>query len=263
MNRNDYIYRFPDCTYFKINSMKKFFMLFCLISVVFYTPISFAQIEIDSAEITSSVPELTDFHKIIYPMWHNAYPEKDYSALKGYVPQIKTYVEALNGAKLPGILRDKEAEWKSRLNELNISAQNYYNAVDSNDNEALLLAAERLHYNYERMNRVIRPVIKEIDDYHQTLYIIYHKLYPDGKFDEIAGLTSTLIAKAKAILSYPQDRLKQRLGDKITRFDVSAKELLNATINLKEALNGDDPKKKDEAIQSVHSAYQDLDAVFH
>ena len=243
--------------------MKTFFIFSFLVSVFFYCPVSFAQTEIDPAEITSAVPELSDFHEIIYPMWHEAYPSKDYNALKEFVPQIKASVEAINSAKLPGILRDKETEWKSKLDELNISAQNYYNAVNNNDNEALLKAAEKLHSAYERMIRVIRPVIKEIDDFHQTLYIIYHKLYPDGKFDEIAGLTSTLVAKAEAIMNYPKDRLKQRLGDNITKFDVAAKQLYNATIVLKEVLNGDDTKKKNEAVESLHTAYQDLDAVFH
>ena len=243
--------------------MKKFLVLTFLVSVLFYSHVSFAQTEIDPSEITSALPELSDFHKIIYPMWHDAYPAKDYNALKGFVPQIKASVESINRAKLPGILRDKEAEWKSRLDELNNSAQNYYDAVNNNDNEALLKAAERLHSVYERMNRVIRPVIKEIDDFHQTLYIIYHKLYPDGKFDEITGLTSDLVAKAEAIMNYPKDRLKQRLGDNINKFDGAAKHLVDATIVLKEALKGDDPKKKSEAIESLHTAYQDLDAVFH
>jgi hypothetical protein len=243
--------------------MKKFFVLLFLVSVLCYFPVAFAQTEFDPAEITSAVPELSEFHTIIYPMWHDAYPAKDYEALKGFVPQIKASVEAINGAKLPGILRDTEAEWESRLDELNIAAQNYYNAVNSNDNDALLLAAEKLHSVYERMSRVIRPVLKEIDDYHQTLYIIYHKLYPDGKFDEIAGLTGDLVTKAEAIMNYPRERLQKRLGDQITRFDAAAKQLLDATISLKVALNGGDPKKKNEAVESMHTAYKDPDAVFH
>jgi hypothetical protein len=243
--------------------MKKVFVISLFVSLSFYSPVSFAQTEIDPAEITSEVPELSDFHKIIYPMWHDAYPAKDYDALKGFVPQIKASVESINRAELPGILRDKEAEWKSGLDELNIAAQNYFNAANGNDNEALLAAAERLHSVYERMNRVIRPVIKEIDDFHQSLYIIYHKLYPDGKYDEIAGLTGDLMIKAEAIMKCPRERLKRMLGDNITKFDVSAKHLFNATIGLKEALNGDDPEKKNEAVESLHTAYQDLDAVFH
>lgn len=242
--------------------MKKLFIFFILLSL-FSSPLILAQTEIDPSELTSSVPELSDFHEIIHPMWHNAYPSKDYDALKGFVPQIKTSVESINGVKLPGILRERETEWKKQLDELNLAAQNYYDAVSKNDHEALLEAAENLHSAYERMVRVIRPALKEIDAFHQTLYVIYHKLYPDGKYDEIAGLTGDLTAKAEAIMNYPREKLKQRLGDNINKFDAAAKKLFDSTIALKKALDGKNLKKKKKAIESMHTAYQELDAVFH
>jgi hypothetical protein len=243
--------------------MKKILVFSFLVSVLFYFPVSFAQTEVDPAEITSSVPELSDFHEIIYPMWHEAYPSKDYEALKGYVPQIKTSIELINNAKLPGILRDRETEWKEQLDELNLAGQNYYDAVNKNDNEALLKAAENLHSAYERMVRVIRPVLKEIDDFHQSLYVIYHKLYPDGKYDEIAGMTGELVTRVEAIMNYPKDRLKQRLGDNIDKYDSAAKQLYSSILALKEALDGNDPNKKNDAVESMHRAYQELEGVFH
>src|SRR5512138_2362827 len=106
--------------------MKKLLISICLFSVVLFCSESFGQTKIDPAEISSTVQELTDFHDIIYPMWHDAYPAKDYNALKSYVPKIKSYMESLNKAKLPGILREKESAWKGQLNELNNSAKNYY-----------------------------------------------------------------------------------------------------------------------------------------
>jgi hypothetical protein len=195
-------------------------------------------------------------------MWHDAYPAKDYSTLKGFVPKIKSYMESINRAKLPGILREKESAWKSQLNELNNSAQNYYTAASSNDNNALLTAAEKLHASYEKMVRVLRPALKEIDDFHQTLYIIYHKLLPDSKYDEIAGLIGTLIIKAEAIVNYPQDKLKTRFGDKLGTYNVLAKNLYNSTTSLKEVFKNNDPKMKKEAIESMHKAYEDLDSLF-
>ena len=241
--------------------MKKFVTLFCLVNLVFSAGISFSQ-EIDSLEIRSSVPALTNFHEIIYPMWHDAYPAKDVNALKGFVPQIKASLESINNARLPGILKDKEAAWNNQLKELNVTAENYYKASEGNNDEALLVAAEKLHYNYEMMNRVIRPVLKEIDDYHQTLYIIYHKLYPEKKYDEIAKLTDSLIEKADAIVKYPREKLKKRLGDNVSNFDLASNELYNATVSLREVLNGNDALKKDEAIQNVHTMYQKLESVF-
>jgi len=242
--------------------MKKFVTLFCFVYLVISASISFSQVKIDSIEITSSVPALTDFHEIIFPMWHTAYPAKDINALKGYVPQIKASMESINNATLPGILKDKEAAWKNQLKELNAAAESYYKAAEGKDDEALLVAAEKLHYNFEMMNRVIRPVMKEIDDYHQILYIIYHKLYPDKKYDEIAKLMDILIEKADAIAKYPKDKLKKRLGDNISKFDLASKELYNATVSFKEVLNGYDLMKKDEAVLHVHTMYQNLESVF-
>ena len=242
--------------------MKKFVVLLFFVFLVFATKISFSQVKIDSLEITSSVPALNDFHEIIFPIWHTAYPAKDINALKRYVPQIKASMEAINNAALPGILKDKEADWKNQLKELNVAAENYYKASEGNDDEALLVAAEKLHFNFEMMNRVIKPVLKEIDDYHQILYIIYHKLYPDKKYDEIAKLMDILIEKADAITKYPQDKLKKRLGDNISKFDLASKELYNATVSFKEVLNGYDLMKKDEAVLHVHTMYQNLESVF-
>jgi hypothetical protein len=243
--------------------MKKLFITFCVLSLISWSSFTYCQTKTESSEITSTVPELSDFHEIIYPMWHNAYPAKDYQTLKGFVLGIKTAMESINKAKLPGILRDKEAQWKNQLTELNNSAQNYYKAAQGDDNNTLLSAAESLHSAYEKMGRVIRPAIKEIDDFHQTLYVIYHKLYPDGKYSEIAGMTGMLVTKAEAIVNYPHDKLKNRLGNNLEKFDASAKKLYNETLSLKEVLKGDDPKKKNDAVESLHRAYQDLDTLFN
>jgi hypothetical protein len=242
--------------------MKEFLISICLFSVSVLCYESFGQTNIDPAEISSTVKELDDFHDIIYPMWHDAYPAKDYNALKGFVPKIKSNMESINKVKLPGILREKESAWKSQLNELNNSAQNYYAAANGNKNNDLLTAAEKLHASYEKIVRVLRPALKEIDDFHQTLYIIYHKLLPDSKYDEIAGLTGTLVTKAKAIVNYPQDKIKARLGDKLATFNVSANKLYSSVTSLQKELKGTDPAKKKEAVESMHKAYVDLDSLF-
>jgi hypothetical protein len=242
--------------------MKKTFLFFVVVFAII-SQIANCQTKLDSAEINSSVPELTKFHEVIFQIWHDAYPSKNVNALKGFVPQIKQSMEAVNHAKLPGILHDKQGDWNSQLKELNGSAEKYYSAAQGNDDQSLLNAAEDLHRNYEMMVRVIRPALKEIDSYHQTLYIIYHKLYPEKKYAEIAAMSDALISKADAIVTYPKDeRLKRRLGNDVAEFDASAKALYDASVALKSALAGTDDGKKDQAVQVVHSAYQKLDSLF-
>jgi hypothetical protein len=132
--------------------MKKYVVLLCFVLFVFATRISFSQVKIDSLEITSSVPELTDFHEIIFPIWHTAYPAKDINALKGYVPQIKASMEAINKAILPGILKDKEADWKNQLKDFNVAADNYYKASEGNDDEAV----RNVHTMYQNLESVFK-----------------------------------------------------------------------------------------------------------
>ena len=76
-------------------------------------------------ETKSEVPELSAFHEIIYPIWHTAYPSKDVKALRGFVPQINELASKIYAAKLPGILREKEAVWKEGVAQLKKAVDDY------------------------------------------------------------------------------------------------------------------------------------------
>ena len=223
---------------------------------------TFSQTKIESHEISASVPELSAFHTIIVPMWHKAYPTKDMAALRGFVPEIKANMEKMNSAKLPGILREKEAAWKAALAKFNLVAESYYAAAAGSDDAALLLAAEKLHSNYEAMNRVIRPFNKEMDAYHKTLYVIYHKSLPEKKYSEIVAVMDQLVAEADAVTKTPEEALVKRLKEKSVKYHAVATDLYNATVAVKEALAGKDDKAKNAAIEKMHSTYQKLESVF-
>lgn len=221
-----------------------------------------AQTKEQAAEISSDVPELQAFHTIIYPLWHNAYPAKDITTIKSFVPQIKANMGKMNSAKLPGILRDKENLWRSELIKFNAVAESYYKACSENNDEAILLAVEKLHSAYEAMNRVVKPFVEEMDKYHQTLYVIYHKMYPEKKYNEIAGLMNTLISQADAITKYPEDKLARRLKAKTPEYYTISKDLYDETIALKNALKRKNAKKKDAAVEKLHATYQKLASLF-
>jgi len=48
----------------------------------------------------------------------------------------------------------------------------------------------------------------------------------------------------------------------VDKYDASAKKLYDAAISLREVLKGDDVNRKKESVESLHSAYQDLDSLF-
>jgi hypothetical protein len=241
--------------------MQKFISLFLLFLFFIFSGKGICQ-QIDSTEITSSVPELIKFHDVIYLIWHEAYPVKNIAELKSFVSQIKTDIEKINNAKLPGILRDKEVKWKEGLVNLNKAAEEYYFAANGTNDELLLTAAENLHHNFEVMVRTLKPVLKEVDEYHKILYVIYHKYFPDKKYDEISNVIDDLIEKANAIMNVSEDRLVKRLIDRVGLYRTAAKYLYDATVLLKEVLTTKDSSKIDEAVENMHSKYQKLESVF-
>jgi len=210
-------------------------------------------------ETESTVPELSAFHDIIYPIWHTAYPEKDYAALRSYAPEVKRLAEDIYSAKLPGILRDKQAKWDRALAELRQSVDAYLSAAAGADDAALLAAAEVLHARYEMMVRSIRPVLREVADFHKTLYVVYHTYLPAKDYARIGEASGDMLSKAEAIV---KASLPKRLEAKKEAFDRASGELLAATKALAEAAKSAQGEAIAAAVEGVHTKYVALERTF-
>lgn len=205
------------------------------------------------------VPELDAFHEVMHPIWHDAYPAKDYDALKKYVDEVNTKAKAVYSASLPGIQREKQLKWNGGIIQFKTAVEDYNKYASANENESLLNAAENLHSKYEMLVRVIRPVLKEIDEFHKTLYIVYHDYFPNKSYKKLSKVTDTLIKKAKAIT---KAKLSARLEPKTEAFNIAASELLSSTKDLKEKVNTNNKVSIDAAVENMHTKYQNLEAIF-
>jgi len=211
------------------------------------------------AETKSQVPELVAFHEIIYPIWHTAYPNKDYQALRKYVPQINALAARLYAASLPGILRDKKAKWADGIALLKKAVEDYNAAADGNDDRALLDAAETLHAKFEDLARVIIPVIPEVHAFHQVLYVVYHKYAPERAYDKVRAVSPDLVSKAEAVVAA---RLPAEMSKTKDAFEMAAAGLLEAVKALDRAATSGDHSGIDGAIETVHARYQALEKIF-
>jgi hypothetical protein len=210
-------------------------------------------------ETESSVPALEAFHEIIYPIWHTAYPEKDYAALKSFVPKIDELAADIYAAALPGILRDKDAKWKSGVAEFRKSVEAYDAAAAGDDGEALLKAAETLHMRYEMLVRTIRPVLPEIDAFHKVLYVVYHTYVPEKSWDDVRKAAPELKAKAEAVA---EAQLPKRLEGKAAVFQAASSELLKSATELAAMRPDSDGASLEAAVERVHTRYQAVEKVF-
>jgi hypothetical protein len=236
---------------FAIRTVLAGFLIAAVISVFPQTP--------QAQESESRVPELTAFHEIIYPIWHTAYPDKDYAALRSYAPEVRRLAEKIYSAQLPGILHEKQPKWDQALAGLRRSVDSYLSAAAGTDDAALLSAAEMLHTNYEMTVRSIRPVVRELDDFHKTLYVVYHKYLPDKDYVRISESSGAMVIKAEAIT---KAALPKRLEPKTQAFSAAAQELFEATKALVEEAKSGQAEAIAAAVEAVHAKYQALEKIF-
>ena len=233
--------------------MKKIFLFAVLLSL----PL-FAQ-EKDH-EVSSQVNELTEFHDIIYQVWHTGWPEKNVKFLQSLLPDIEKGFAEIKGAELPGILRDKKSKWEDGVKKFGVCVEDYKNAVAKNDSVGLLNAAEKLHSQYEMLVRVIRPVLKEVDAFHQVLYMVYHYYTPEYNFEKIKESAVEMQAKIddlnKAVLSKKLESREEAFNNARMELEVAVKKF-NETVK-----TGDNKKDIEKAVDLVHSKYESLEKVF-
>jgi len=220
----------------------------------------FSQEDVHSSEIDSSVPELFAFHEVIYPIWHTAYPEKNYKMLQEMVPEVNSGAEKIYTAQLPGILRDKQDEWDKGVEKLSASVEKYNEAMSGTNKEEMLLAAEELHSDYEMLVRVIKPVTKEVDEFHKVLYMIYHDYWPNKKMEEFSKAVDDLEMRAGELANCV---LPKWASDKAEPFGEQSQKLYESTKTLKALKDSKAGNSELEtAVENVHSNYVRLEALF-
>jgi len=210
-------------------------------------------------EMSSSVPELDAFHDVIMPMWHTAYPNKDYVALRGMAKDVQAGTAKVSAARLPGILRDKEAVWAKGVADLRAASDAYLKAAAGKDDAALLTAAEALHTRYEGLVRLVRPVLKEMDDFHKVLYVVYHRYLPERQWDAICSVSPDLVTKAEAIAAAT---LPARLQSRTDAFKKASEGLVAEARHLAAICTARKQAEVEKAVGALHVRYQGLEKVF-
>jgi hypothetical protein len=211
------------------------------------------------SELKAEVPALTAMHEVIMPMWHDAWPKKDTAALAGMLLQIKKHAAAVAKAELPGILRDKANVWLEGVRTLQASVADYKTAVNAKDDAALLKAAEKLHSDYEALGKIVRPVLKEMDDFHGSLYVLYH--YQLTPFDK-AGATESIKALKTKMDALNAAALPDRLKARQDAFTAQRARLSKAVDELVSLMTGAEESRIRQGIEQMHIEYEKLEKVF-
>lgn len=230
-----------------------------LVLLIFSTLSLLAQENIND-ETKAEVKELTEFHDVIYQLWHTAWPQKDVKMMKSLMRPIDEGFEKIRYAELPGILRDKKEKWDEGVRKLDAIIERYRAALVKNDTAAVLKAAEQLHSQYEYLVRLIKPAIKELDSFHQELYMLYHHYIPNYDYDKIKKSVEILKTKMKDLM---KAKLPARLENKKEEFNKYRNELNNSIEKLYTVVKKGNVKKNIiDAVEEVHTKYQNPEKIF-
>ncbi len=210
-------------------------------------------------ETVAEVPELSQFHEVIFKIWHSAWPDKNIGMLVELLPDIRRDSDTLAKAQLPGILREKEGVWKQNIELLLSIVADYAGASSPVDSAKLLDAAERLHGQYEKLVRITRPPLEELEAFHQVLYMIYHHYLPGQDKLKLVSSVKELKEKMKVLNSATlPDRLKKNEQAFIAARAALAKSVKALDVS---KLNNDFNKFESQ-VETVHSDYQTLQKLF-
>lgn len=230
-----------------------------LVIIFFVLFLTFPVLAQHEHETSSDVPELTEFHEVIYQLWHTAWPEKNISMLKSLFPDIQKGIDKINSVELKGILRDKKPKWEEGLKKLNESVASYKSAIDKDNTQAILDEAEKLHALYEGLVRVVKPMVKEVDEFHQVLYMLYHYYAPEYNLAKIKESAAGIKEKMTDVM---KAQLSKRLESRTEKFNSARTDLGKAVDELNNVVAKGNKDAIVKAVDKVHNKYQELEKVF-
>lgn len=214
---------------------------------------------VSKEEITRQVPALNDLHEVIYTLWHEAYPAKDYAKIKELLPRADELTAKLDAATLPGILRDSQTAWDAGKAKLKDALAALHGAAGANDEPAMLAQVEAYHGAFEGLVRIVRPVVPELDSFHQELYRLYHYHAPAYDLEAIRADAAAMQAKIPPLKGA---KLPARLAEKQKEFDAAVATLAGAVDDLVTTAKKDEKERVLAAVETVHMAYVKTEKIF-
>jgi hypothetical protein len=211
------------------------------------------------ADAVSDVPALHAFHEVIYKIWHEAWPKKDTALLQKLVPGVEKGIADVASAKLPGILRERKSAWDEGVKKLQAIGADYASAASTKDDAKLLAVAEKLHGQFEALMRVTRPAMKELDEFHAVLYMLYHHYLPAYDIQKIRASASEMKQKMVAL---NDTKVPERLKQKDQEFQAARQKLTVSVDGLDAVLQTNSEQKIKAAINELHSNYEALARIF-
>jgi hypothetical protein len=100
-----------------------------------------------------SIDEMDDFHSVLYMLYHYYLPKYDIGKIKSSTAELTQKMAALDAAKLPERLKQKEAQFQSARTKLSKSVGALNAALKTNKEKTIKGAIDTMHANYQALEK--------------------------------------------------------------------------------------------------------------
>ena len=202
---------------------------------------------------------LEDFHSVLAPMWHEAYPQKDFKAIREQAPLFKQKLMALIVIPAPDNMDEpKREEFFTKRQELAFYVDQYTKAAADSTDSVLASVFEQMHWGYEELNKVFMVEIKQLDSFHETLYYLWHKALPAKDYDAVKKTVPVLKAEMDSLMLV---KLPGSCYDIKDDFEVKRAALKDAVYQLADVCQKGTEKQIDDALTLMHDKFMELNMV--
>ncbi len=225
-------------------------------------PVSITPVMTDSTvqDTTNQLANaMNDFHSILYPMWHEAYPKKDFKAIREQAPLFQKKLLVLIRIPAPTDLDEqKKQDFLLKRQNLAFYVDQYNVAAADTVDSALASAFEQMHWGYEELDKVFMVEIKQLDSFHETLYFLWHKALPAKDYKSVKETMPVLKAEMDSLMAF---QLPSSCKDIKDDFEAKRTALKDAVYQLVDVAQKGTEKQIDDALTLMHEKFMDLSSV--
>lgn len=141
-----------------------------------------------------------EFHQVMAPAWHQAWPAKDYEALFSAGDEFSTLFKRIAFLKPQFKTEDRRQAFLEHRADFAQLVREYHQACRDQDSSAVIEIMPRLHDAFEATASTLLPVFyPEFEGFVVTLNLIIETHLPDENMDGLTGSTETLVRKAEGL----------------------------------------------------------------
>ena len=201
---------------------------------------------------------MDDFHEVLRPLWHESYVQEDFKTIREKAPLLQQKIMNLIRVPAPADLSQDEEKlhtFLAKRQELAFFVMEVNRAAKDGPDSTLASAFESMHWGYEELEKFFAVQIEELDQFHETLYFLWHRALPERNYEAIRNTAPVIKAEIDSLMKVPVPSGCDIKGEEFEKRKTALKDAVYGFAQVCEKGTEDDI---DAALKTLHDRYAEL-----